>query len=151
VDPTGEYHMENDDTGPPGPPAPATPAEEVHVMLHTGQYPVELGGPLTVAVNIRPSGQGASRVNRSHFFRTNAQALGGSYTYRPQQHTSWATLRTGPDYADKSTPTWTLLDPAMHYASYAQDGPWSRPPGRPGATQMTETRTKHRPLRHPNV
>jgi hypothetical protein len=68
--------------------APTTPAD----VVHTNEYPENLGGPLTVALNHKPSG--ADRFKKAHFFRPNGRAVAhGNMEYNPKT----ADVITGPD------------------------------------------------------
>ena len=76
-----DYYKGNDPNVPPTTTPDATDTTPGK-LPHTDTYDKQLGGPLTVALNTRPTGRGSDKVRRIHFFRQNHTALcNSSYTY----------------------------------------------------------------------
>ena len=90
VDPSDAYYLKDEKEK-------AEIAQEKKNPTNTGKtvtcrYPEELGGPLTVAVRNKPTGNDNHR--KAHFFRTDHRAVGhGNMTYNPMT----SQIVTGPD------------------------------------------------------
>ncbi len=87
-------------------------------LPHTDNYDTKLGGPLTVAINTRPTGRGSDRVRRIHFFRQNHTALcNSSYMYKAE---SCAVISNPDDWKDAINETIQTPDGPLHYNKMCQ-------------------------------
>ena len=106
-----DYYMENAPTS--SNTDDSTASASTSDIPYTDSYAKKLGGPLTVAINTRPTGRGSDRVRRIHFFRQNHTALcNSSYTYKAS---SCAVISNPDDWKDSIAETIQTPDGPLHY------------------------------------